>query len=105
MLIFKQRNYIYGNKVRARPTADEDISCDEVIKEDFPGKSIEKMVNGSSHIPRPLIPINRSGEIMRIDAVPCATNNVYAYRIESSDWTIHEGFGGDWETLRGKRAT
>lgn len=53
MLIFKQRNSMYGNKVRARPTADEDISCDEVIKEDFPGKSIEKMVNGSSHIPRP----------------------------------------------------
>lgn len=53
MLIFKQRNSMYGNKMRARPTADEDISCDEVIKEVFPGKSIEKMVNGSSHIPRP----------------------------------------------------
>lgn len=53
MLIFKQRNSMYGNKVKASPTADEDISCDEVIKEVFPGKSIEKMVNGSSHIPRP----------------------------------------------------
>lgn len=37
---------------------------------------------------------------MRIDAIPSATNNVYEYRIESSDGTIHEGFLGDGNIAR-----
>lgn len=103
MFIFKQRNYIYGNKVRVILIVDEDISCDEVIKEDFLGKLIEKMVNGLLYILWLLIFINRLGEIMCIDVVLCVMNNVYVYCIESFDWMIYEGFGGDWEILCGKR--
>lgn len=40
---------------------------------------------------------------MCIDVVLCVMNNVYVYCIESFDWMIYEGFGGDWEILCEKR--
>lgn len=62
MLIFMQRNYIYGNKVGVRLIIDEDISCDEVIKEVFLGKLIEKIVNGLLYILQLQIFINMLGD-------------------------------------------
>lgn len=52
-LIFTQSNTSYRDKVWARPTADEVITCDEVTKEVFPGMSMEDNGNQFNHIPRP----------------------------------------------------
>lgn len=91
----------------SRPTADEVITCDDVTKEVFSGKSMEDngnrfvaystAVDSYKQVRRSII------EIMRIDSVPSATHNVYAYRFVSSDGTIHEGFDDDGEHGAGRQ--
>lgn len=106
-LIFTQSNSIYRDKVGARPTADEVITCDDVTKEVFPGKSMED--NGNRFIAHSSAvdsykQVRRSiVEIMRVDGVPSATHNVYAYRFVSSDGTIHEGYDDDGEHGAGRQ--
>nr|XP_034331360.1 uncharacterized protein LOC105331972 [Crassostrea gigas] len=106
-LIFTQSNSIYRDKVGSRPTADEVITCDDVTKEVFSGKSMEdngnKFVSHSTAVDS-YKQVRRSIiEIMRIDGVPSATHNVYAYRFVSSDGTIHEGFDDDGEHGAGRQ--
>lgn len=40
---------------------------------------------------------------MRINGVPSATHNIYAYRFVSTDGTIHEGFDNDGEHGEGRQ--
>lgn len=42
-------------------------------------------------------------EIMRVDGVPSATHNVYAYRFVSPDGTIHEGYDDNGEHVAGRQ--
>uniref|UniRef100_K1QFM4 IMPACT-like protein n=1 Tax=Magallana gigas TaxID=29159 RepID=K1QFM4_MAGGI len=106
-LIFTHGNSIYRDKVGSRPTADEVITCDDVTKEVFSGKSMEDngnrfvahstAVDSYKQVRRSII------EIMRIDGVPSATHNVYVFRFVSSDGTIHEGFDDDGEHGAGRQ--
>lgn len=42
-------------------------------------------------------------EVMRLDGVPSATHNVYAYRFEGQDGAIHEGSNDDREQGAGRQ--
>ncbi|XP_062606209.1 uncharacterized protein LOC134268022 [Saccostrea cucullata] len=105
-LIFTQSNSIYREKVGSLPTADEVISSDVVKITVNPGKSIEDngnrfmahstQVDSYKQIKRSLV------EIMRIETVPSASHNVYAYRFTSSDGIIHEGSNDDGEHGAGR---
>ncbi|XP_062592440.1 uncharacterized protein LOC134253871 [Saccostrea cucullata] len=105
-LIFTQSNSIYREKVGSLPTADEVISSDAVKITVNPGKSIEDngnrfmahstQVDSYKQIKRSLV------EIMRIETVPSASHNVYAYRFTSSDGIIHEGSNDDGEHGAGR---
>ncbi|XP_061179339.1 uncharacterized protein LOC133187963 [Saccostrea echinata] len=106
LFFFTQSNSIYREKVGSLPTADEVITSDAVKITVNPGKSIEDngnrfmahstQVNSYKQIKRSLV------EIMRIETVPSASHNVYAYRFTSSDGIIHEGSNDDGEHGAGR---
>ena len=105
-LVFTQSNSVYREKVGSLPTADEVITSDTVNIDVGVGKAIEdngnRFVGHSAHVDS-YKQIKRSlVEIMRIDTLPSASHNIYAYRFTSNDGTQHEGSNDDGEHGAGR---
>ena len=105
-LVFTQSNSVYRDKVGSRPTADEVISPDQVKVSITSGKSIED--NGNRFLahstPVDSFKTVRKSllEIMRLDSIPSASHNIYAYRFKSPDGATHEGSEDDGEHGAGR---
>ncbi|XP_062569456.1 uncharacterized protein LOC134231515 [Saccostrea cucullata] len=105
-LVFTQSNSVYREKVGPLPTADEVITDDVVNTAVSTGKSIEDngnrfiahatQVDSYKQIKKSLV------DIMRVETVPSASHNIYAYRFSSSDGVVHEGSNDDGEHGAGR---
>ncbi|XP_062588958.1 uncharacterized protein LOC134250618, partial [Saccostrea cucullata] len=105
-LVFTQRNSVYREKVGPLPTADEVIRNDVVNTAVSTGKSIEDngnrfiahatQVDSYKQIKKSLV------DIMRVETVPSASHNIYAYRFSRSDGVVHEGSNDDGEHGAGR---
>ena len=101
-LVFTQSNSVYRDKLGSRPTADEIIKGDEVKTVISTGKSVEDNA-GHATTAVSYKQIRKSiVEVMRKEGVPSATHNVYAYRFQGQDGTIHEGSDDDGEYGAGR---
>ncbi|XP_078320130.1 uncharacterized protein LOC111114097 [Crassostrea virginica] len=95
-LVFTHSNSVYRDKLGSRPTADKIIKGDEVKTVISTGKSVEDNRNRYKQIRKSIV------EVMRKEGVPSATHNVYAYRFQGQDGTIHEGSDDDGEYGAGR---
>lgn len=105
-LILTQSNSVYRDKVGSRPTADQIFIDDEVSMTVNSGKSIEE--NGSRFIGH-AVPVQYSKqvrrsnvEVMRINTISSASQNIYEYRCSSPDGSTHEKSNGDGEFGAGR---
>ncbi|XP_055999688.1 uncharacterized protein LOC130047930 [Ostrea edulis] len=105
-LVFTQSNSVYRDKVGSRPTADEVITPDEVNVSITSGKSIEDNGNRFLAHSTPVDsfkPVRKSLlEVMRLDSIPSASHNIYAYRFTGNDGISHEGSDDDGEHGAGR---
>lgn len=106
-LVFTKSNSVYRDKLGPRPTADEVISGEEVKTVFSAGNSVEDNGNrftGHATDATSYKQVRRSlVEVMRLEGVPSATHNVYAYRFEGQDGAIHEGSNDDGEHGAGRQ--
>ena len=99
--MFTQSSSVYREKLGSRPIADEVINGDELKTVISTGKSVKE--NGNRFIEQTITAISYKQilksivEVMRKEGVPSATHNVYAYRFQGQDGTIHEGSDDDGE--------
>lgn len=106
-LVFTQSNSVYRDKLGPRPTADEVITGEEVKTVFSTGNCVEDNGNrftGHATSAVSYKQVRRSlVEVMRLDGVPSATHNVYAYRFEGQDGAINEGSNDDGEHGAGRQ--
>ncbi|XP_048743265.2 protein IMPACT homolog [Ostrea edulis] len=106
-LVFTQSNSVYRDKVDSRRIGDEVITPYEVNVSISSGKSIKDnrnrflahstSVDSFKSVRKSLL------EVMRLDSIPSASHNIYAYRFTSNDgitrWSDDDGEHGTGRAL------